>query len=257
MADVPDLVIRDKVIRFTSNGLARINDIWAAAGSLKGRRPNDWIRLPTTQRFIAALAQKVTGKSRNWTESEMRSVVYTERGIGSFADVRLALAYAEYLDADLAIEVREVFLRFKVADPTLADELLDRATPDANEWVARRAMGRVVRNHYTTQLSDRGIRDGREYAICTNATYEKVLGAPAKSLKAARNLPVKSSLRDGLDMKELAFVAAAEALAIERMEDENSQGFVQCHAATSSSASVIGGAIAADRISRRKPVARK
>lgn len=52
---------------------------------------------------------------------------------GTFADVRLALAYAEYLNPDLAMEVREIVLRDKAAYPTLADDILQRATPEANE----------------------------------------------------------------------------------------------------------------------------
>lgn len=116
-------------------------------------------------------------------------------------------------------------------------------------------MGRAVRNHFTNELHLRGVSQGREYAICTNVTYEKVLGGPAKALKAARKLPEKANLRDNLNVRELAFIAAAEALAVERMEDEDSFGFVQCHSATNASATVIGRAIAADRLARKKPVA--
>lgn len=253
MAETPDLIVRDQVVRFTSDGLARLNDVWAAASSPKNRLPADWMRLPSTRRFINALLEKSTGKSHSWTDSEVRSVHYVKNGIGTFADVRMALSYAEYLDANLAIEVREVFLRFKAADPLLADDVLSRSTAEANEWVARRAMSRVVRNQFTNELNSRGVSKGYEYGLCTNVTYEKVLGGPAKALKAAKRLPAKANLRDNLNVRELAFVAAAEALAVERMEDENSHGFMQCHAATSSSATVIGRAIAADRLSRKKP----
>lgn len=108
MADVPDLVARNQVVRFTTDGLARLNDVWSAAGSPKNRLPADWMRLPTTRRMIGALLEKSTGKSHSWDKSEVRSIHYVKNGIGTFADVRLALAYAEYLDANLAIEVREV-----------------------------------------------------------------------------------------------------------------------------------------------------
>ncbi|KKB81001.1 hypothetical protein VW35_02180 [Devosia soli] len=251
MAEVPDLIVRDQVVRFTTDGLARLNDVWAAAGSPKNRLPADWMRLPSTRRFISALLEKITGKSHSWSDSEIRSVHYVKNGIGTFADVRMALAYAEYLDAKLAIEVREVFLRFKSADPLLADEVLSRANAEANEWVARRAMSRVVRSQFTNELNARGVSKGIEYAICTNVTYERVLGGPAKALKAARRLPAKANLRDNLNVRELAFIAAAEALSVERMEEEDSHGFVQCHAATNASATVIGRAIAADRLARK------
>lgn len=250
--DNSDLFVRDRAVRFDPAGLAKLNDIWAASGAPKNRTPSDWLRLPTTTRFVGALATRITGKSRDLSKSEMRSVYYKERGIGTFGDVRLAVAYAEYLDPHLAVEVREVFLRFKMADATLADDLLERATVEANEWVARRAISRAVRNQYTSQLSHRGVRDGREYSICTNETYQRILGGTAKQVKVRRQLPDKANLRDSLSLSELAYLAASEALAVERMEDEDSQGFVECQSATIKSAGVIGGAINADRMSRRK-----
>ncbi len=252
MPDTPDLIVRGQTVRFTTDGLARLNDVWSAAGSPKNRTPSDWLRLPTSNRFRDAVLEKITGKSRDWTNTEVRSVVYFKRGIGTFADVRLALAYAEYLDQRLAVEVREVFLRFKGADPVLADELLERATPEANEWVARRAMGRSVRNMYTSELGKRGVADGREYAFCTNATYQNLFGANAAELKQVKDLPAKANLRDNLSITELAFLAASEALSVERMSEEDSFGFVECRSATALSAKAIKSAIDADRRSRRR-----
>lgn len=252
MPDAPDLIVRGQTVRFTTDGLARLNDVWAAAGGPKNRLPADYMRLPTTRRFIEALLEKSTGKSHSWTNSEVRSIHYVKNGIGTFADVRLALGYAEYLDQRLAIEVREVFLRFKGADPVLADELLERATPEANEWVARRAMGRSVRNLYTSELGKRGVSDGREYAFCTNATYQNLFGANAAELKQAKDLPAKANLRDNLSITELAFLAATEALSVERMADEDSFGFTECRSATALSAKAIASAIDADRRTRRK-----
>lgn len=254
MTETTELIVRDHTVRFTTTGLARLGDIWNAAGKLKNKTPNDWIRLPTTKKLINALLERVTGKSRDWTKSEVRSTHYVQRGIGTFADVRLALAYAEYLDPRLAIEVREVFLRFKGGDATLADEVLERSSAEANEWVARRAMGRSVRSLYTTELNTRGVKDGKEYAICTNATYKKLFDGTAQQLKSARGLPSKGSVRDSLNIRELAFLAASEALSVERMEDEDSRGFSECHAATSMSASAIRTAIDADRRNRKKAI---
>lgn len=254
MTDATDLIVRGQKVRFSAEGLARLGDIWSTAGNQKNRTPTDWLRLPTTSRLINALLEKATGKSHSWTKSEVRSTHYVQNGIGTFADVRLALAYAEYLDPKLALEVREVFLRFRGADPTLADEVMQRATPEANEWVARRAMGRSVRNLYTTELNARGVKDGREYGICTNATYRKLFDGSAQQIKAARGLPAKASVRDSLNIRELAFLAASEALSVERMEDEDSQGFGECHSATANSAASIRLAIETDRRTRKKPI---
>lgn len=249
-----DLVIRGRAVRFDDNGLACLNDIWRAAGYTKNRTPAQWQRLPTTNRKIERVLELIVGKSHNYTKDDMRRVYRAYRGAngGTYADVRLALDYAEYLNPKLAIEVKEVFLRYKAGDATLADEVLQRASAEGNEWAAKRAIGRAVRIQYTTELKSRGVAEPKHYALCTNATYENLFGKPAKDLKKAKGLPANGNLRDNLDARELAFLGASEALSVERMEDEDSKGFTECHRATGKAASAIRTAIEADRRDRQK-----
>lgn len=251
-----NLVIRGRTIRSDENGLICLNDIHQAAGFSKNQKPSDWMRLETTHARIERVLKLITGKSRNWSKSDFRSVSYAKAGAGggTYADPRLALDYAEYLNPKLAIEVKEVFLRFKAADPTLADDVLDRASPEANEWAARRAMGRAVRHQYTDELGKRGVEKGYQFGVCTNETYRGLFDATAKKLKEDRGLKSSASLRDAMDMKELAFVAASEALSVERMEDEDSAGFRECREATGKAASAIRFAIEGDRRDRQKPL---
>lgn len=248
------LVVRGRNVRFDEQGLACLNDIWKAAGYTKNRRPHDWQRLPGTNRKIERVLELITGKSRNYDKADMHRVFRTRRGAdgGTYADVRLALDYAEYLNPKLAIEVKEVFLRFKAGDATLADEVLQRASAEGNEWVAKRAIARAIRIQFTDELKNRGVEQPQHYAACTNATYQKLYGMTAKDLKNARGLPANSNLRDNLNTRELAFLGASEALSVERMEDEDSQGFSECHHATSKAASAIRAAIDADRKDRQK-----
>ncbi|MAB15223.1 KilA-N domain-containing protein [Parvibaculum sp.] len=246
------LKVRGKNINFDENGLACLGDIWKAAGFSKNQKPNDWLRLRSTANFVDAVCEKVTGKSRNWTKSEIKSVLCVKRGSGTFADVRLALAYAEYLNPKLAIEVKEVFLRYRGSDPTLADEVLQKASAEANEWVAKRAMGRAIRSEYTDQLDRRGVKTGFQYGNCTNATYQGLFGSTAKQLKQAKGLAKNDNLRDKMSMSEIAFVAAAEALSVERMTDEDSLGYSECRQATLRASTSIRDAIESDRKNRQK-----
>jgi hypothetical protein len=55
-----------------------------------------------------------------------------------------------------------------------------------------------------------------------------------------------------MDTRELAYLGASEALSVERMEDEESQGFAECHKATSRAASAIRTAIESDRKDRQR-----
>lgn len=60
------------------------------------------------------------------------------------------------------------------------------------------------------------------------------------------------NVRDNLDIAELSYVMAAEALAAERIEEEHSLGNDQCLRATDQSASAIRSAIDGDRKNRQR-----
>lgn len=251
--DGANLTVRGRKITTDVNGLICLNDIHKAAGFSKNQTPGDWSALNSTSQKAIQVLKLNTGKSGNWTKSEYRSVIYAKRGGGggTYADPRLALDYAEYLNPKLAIEVKEVFLRYKAADPTLADEVLNRATDEQNEWVATRAMGRVKRNEFTATLDAHEVK-GFGYANCTNAVYKEVLGGTKSTLIKQRDLPAKANLRDKLSRDELIFVMMAEALASERIEDENPRGNGPCTKATARSASFVRQAIEMDRKDRQK-----
>lgn len=240
------LTIRGRAVRFDENGLARLNDIWAAAQSPKNRRPHDWQRLNNPK--IEHVLKLITGKSRNYDKADMHRVYITRIGKsgGTYADVRLALDYAEYLNPKLAIEVKEVFLRYKAADPALADDILERASPEANDWAARRALGRSVRHSYTDQLKDRGVKGG-EYGQCTNETYVGLFNRTALQLKGDKGLGKNGKLRDAMTTAELVKVAFSEVLSVERMEAEDSQGFPQCRMATRYAAHNVKAALEANK----------
>lgn len=249
------VTLRGRAIGFDEDGLACLNDIWTAAGFTRNQRPHDWARLPGSLKLVEAVLAKVTGKSRNWTKSEIRSVYYTKTGVGSFADVRLALSYAEYLNPKLALEVREVFLRYKAADPTLADEVLERASSEANEWVATRALGRVKRNEFTASLQSHGVA-GYGFGNCTNAVYESLFGKRKKALALERGLPANANLRDAMNSDELVSVMFAEMLSKQRLEDEDPHGNRECEDATRRSSLRVRSTIEDDRRDRQRRLVR-
>lgn len=241
--------LRGRLIRVDSEGFVSLNDIHRAAGFKTTKRPYDWQRNPSTNPLIIATYERVTGKSR---KGYRMSAVYRATAEGTWAHPILAAAYAGYLKPELEVEMRETWLRYRSADPTLADEILQRATSEQNEWAARRAMGRSVRDAYTSELHGRGVTEPIQYAICTNETYSGLFGSPAKKLKEVRGLAKGASLRDHMSMKELAFLAASEALAVERMEEEDADGFPECKTATAKAAGAIKSAIDADRQDRQR-----
>lgn len=240
-------ILRGAVIRRDAEGRICLNDIWRAAGQPLNKAPKDWRRLPRTIGLLGAVAQMV-GKSH----LSVGQPFTTTRGRqgGSFADPRLALDYAEYLSPDLALEVKNVFLRYVAADVTLADDVLERASPEANEWAAIRALGRSQRRRYTDCLQDHGVK-GRDYGICTDSGYRGLFGKSAKELRIEKGLGKSASLRDSMTADELTYVMATETLARERITEEQSEGGEECRAATLRSAMNLRKALEIDRADRK------
>lgn len=86
------------------------------------------------------------------------------------------------------------------------------------------------------------VKEGYQYGILTNATYEGLLGADAKTLKAEMGLKPKQSLRDNLPDKILAAIQLSELVAAEK--SANAQNFGQLKSITFEQARKIRVAIA-------------
>jgi hypothetical protein len=151
----------------------------------------------------------------------------------------LALAYAEFLNPGLGVEVREIFLRYKAGDAKLADEILARSSSEANEWAGVRALGRSKRNELTQTLSAHQVKLPVEYAQVTNETHKALLGKTAKELKEDRGLKKTANLRDAMPTDDLVYLMASEQLAKERIEDEDSRGVGECSIAARKSAGLF------------------
>lgn len=244
-------VIRGRTIRVDANGLVCLNDIHTAAGFSVNQKPAQWRRLPMVVQLTAVLMERIMGISHN-SKISVQTVIYATGGTNgaTYADVRLALAYAEYLNPKLALEVREIFLRYKAADARLADDILERASPEDNEWAGTRAIGRTVRSRFTKTLQNHGAI-GRDYGRITNAIYTNLFNRNAQQLKSSRSVGRNGALRDNMTTPELAYVMASEALSSERIEEERCDGGTECLVATNKSARFIRIAIESDRADRR------
>jgi hypothetical protein len=242
-------VIRGRIIQVDDKGFVCLNDIWRAAGFSKNQSPSHWTVLGITEKLIVALLDR-NAKQNGISNYNPKSVIYAKRGQGggTYADVRLALKYAEYLNPKLALEVAEVFVRYKAADPTLADDILERASAEANEWAGKRALARAGRRPFTDTLKRHGVRVPIDYARCTDAVYIGLFRKTARQLKTVKQ--ANASLRDAMDAVELTVVATGEALARERIEQTNCQGPIACEAATLRSTSFLRDAIEAERRDR-------
>jgi hypothetical protein len=249
-----DLKIRGRSIRSDESGLICLTDIWEAAGFKVKQRPVDWWRLTSTQKLAMVLLEKV-GESHVKGKISTKSVFYSKAGKagGTYAHAILACAYAGYISPALELEVRQTWLRYKAGDASLADDILERAGPAANEWAGVRALSRTTRNKHVSVLAEHGVSTPVDFATITNETYIALFDQPAKGLRKAKGLKKNDSLRDNMNLPELTYVMAAETLANERIEEINPIGPTRCQVEVRTSANFIREAIEKDRASRRAP----
>jgi len=246
------LTIRGRSITEDDRGWICLDDLWTAAEGDASQKPAHWKIGKAAQRLVSALAEKIR-ISDNKPEGDDDAVIYAKPGRGNkgtFAHPILAAAYAGYLSPALEVEVREVWLRYRAGDATLADDILQRASSEANEWAGVRALSRSKRVAFTDTLKDHGVAE-KGYMLCTEATYTQLLGAPSYKLRVERGFK-KGNLRDQFNSSDLSFIMAAESLAAERIVEEQRHGNAECIQAAGLGASAIRNAIEADRASRRR-----
>lgn len=250
-SDTPPLIIKGKAIREDANGFVCLDDIWELASTSPSKQPAFWKRNKAVVRLIARLSEMLS-EAQRLPKNKIISTIYARKGRygATFAHPVLAAAYGGYLSPDLEIEVRQVWLRYRAGDATLADEILERASDEANKWVATRAMGRIQRRRYTDVLQVAGV-SGAGYGRCTNALYTGLFRMTAKELIQAKGLPAKAKLRDHMDVFELSQIMVGEGMAAGRIEDEGCRGVAECADATTVSASFLRKAIEEEKASRR------
>lgn len=251
-----DIVIRGRSIREDGTGKLLLDDIWELAKGKPSQVPRFWRFQQGAKALINALKFKVRNSNIK-SAADSGEPIYAKRGQGqkgTYAHPIIAAAYAGYLDPDLEIEVREIWLRYRAGDATLADEILQRATAEENLWAGTRALGRAQRNGFTDVLKAHGVHD-HGYRACTEAVYVQLLGGESWQVRNAMGLPRGTNLRDVVDIGSLSLIAAAEALAAERIEEEGCTGNFQCEQASSTAAKAIRRAVDEDRRSRKKRAA--
>jgi hypothetical protein len=252
MTKANSLVLRGARISEDAYGNLCLDDIWRLSKTRETKGPKHWRSTRAAQMLIDELQKKVTKAYLKENKPNI-PVIYSRRGrgsLGTFAHPVLAAAYAGYLSPKLEIEVREIWLRYRAGDATLADEILQRASAEANRWAGTRAMSRAQRVAYTDVLKNHYVT-GRGYMLCTEAVYNRLLGGKSYQLRAARGLDDRANVRDNLSISELSFVMAAEALAAERIQDESRIGNDECIEASGKSAFAIRTAIEGDRRNRQ------
>jgi hypothetical protein len=141
-------------------------------------------------------------------------------------------------------EAARLVLAFFEAPEELAVESFDRIQdPSKIAQTKARIDGIAARKLETNAFDATGlVTEGYQYGILTNATYEGLLGADAKTLKTQMGLKPRQSLRDNLPDKVLVAIQLSEIVAAEK--SVNAQNFGQLKSITFEQARKIRTAIA-------------
>ena len=110
----------------------------------------------------------------------------------------------------------------------------------SREWINQRLQAIQVRKELTDEWQDRGISNGREFAILTDEITRAWSGMSTRQYKTLKGLK-KENLRDNMTTLELVLNMLAEATTAEFSRHEQPEGFEESrHVARA------GGAVAGD-----------
>ena len=164
-----DLTLRDVKI-LQHQGDVCLNDLWMLAGEPENIRPSNWLRQKGTQKFLAALRAKlIVSDKHNKTKSSKNSLCYVlggGRSRTSFAHPTLALEYARHLSPELAVEVNELFIRFKADAVGLAIQILEDFSEQAEFGEMRVELRQLAAKHNKESAGvaqDAGVKNFEAY----------------------------------------------------------------------------------------------
>lgn len=134
----------------------------------------------------------------------------------------------------------------EIENPELAQARI-RATYKAkgysDAWIEKRIRGIVVRDELTKEWNQRGVKEGKEYAILTAEISKATFGIVPSDYKQLKGLTkVNENLRDHMTDLELIFTMLGEASTTEIAKNKNAIGFVENQKAAKAGGSVAGNA---------------
>ena len=96
----------------------------------------------------------------------------------------------------------------------------------SKEWINQRLKSIEVRKDLTDEWSERGVKEGQEYAILTDDITQAWAGMGVKEYKKLKGLK-KQNLRDNMTNLELVLNMLAEATTTEISKKKQPDGFVE------------------------------
>ena len=235
MGDNPSgLMLRNTRVATDANGNVCLNDLWHIGGGDDNRRPNKWWRGQAAKALTSALLEKIGRDSPNLPPATEEAVYFsTGRGRSSrtYAHPVLALAYAEFVDPQLGIEIREVYLRYKAGDVTLALEIMEGMTEQAEYDALRVQLRKLVKEHNKMSAGvaqDAGVKNFEAY---NGAGLRGLYGMSKTDLLDHKGLPEDAHHLEHAGHEELAANYFKATQAIAKLKRDSIKGQADANAA--------------------------
>ena len=188
-----------------------LTDLYEIAGRPENLQPAQWRRHTKAIALKAALDELIVCNTHRSAKTVSESTYYVKkRGPKSqtFAHPVLALEYAEVLDPKIGIKVKEVFLRYRANDISLANEILDRIAAQVEED-EHRVFARDETVKHNKQIAAHGKQAGCKrpwhYAELHNAGYRGLYnGLDENGIHALKGLTKNQKILDHMGVAEAA-----------------------------------------------------
>jgi len=115
----------------------------------------------------------------------------------------------------------------EIDDPELAGKrarALYKAKSYPDDWIEKRMHSIATRESLTHEWQERGVKEGKEYAILTAEISEATFGMKPSEYKEHKGLE-RENLRDHMTNLELIFSMLGEESTIQEAKEEDVQGF--------------------------------
>lgn len=132
----------------------------------------------------------------------------------------------------------------EIQNPELAQKRMKelyRAKGYSDDWIEKRVRGIAIRQELTDEWKNRGVNEGKEFAILTNEISKATFGKTVEEYKQFKNLN-KENLRDHMNDLELIFTMLGEKVSTEITRKEDAQGYPHVEDAAKRGGRVAGNA---------------
>ena len=132
----------------------------------------------------------------------------------------------------------------EIENPELAQQRmreLYKAKGYSDAWIEKRIRGIAIRDELTDEWKNRGVKDGREYAILTAEISKATFGVTPSEYKELKGLQ-RENLRDHMTDLELIFTMLGEASTKEIAQNTDAQGFNKNQIAAKEGGKIAGDA---------------